>query len=403
MFKRTTAINKILSIEKRIKVIQGGTSSGKTYAVIPILIDRACKEKNIKITVVAETLPAVKEGALDIFKQVMFNTNRWIESNWNASSLTYTFGGTKSRIQFKSFDSEGKAKASGKRDILFLNEANHISYNIADALMIRSKETYIDYNPDNEFWVHKEVMTQPNADFLLLTYEDNEALPPETFEDLMIKKSKAYFNIDLPNETLNSENNIKNHYWANWWRVYGMGEVGSLEGVIFNNYKIIDNIPDDAKYVKTGVDFGYTNDPTTIIDKYIFNNIPIYDEVCYRKGMLNSDIAYELKKDIKRNVVADSAEPKSIKEISNYGVLIKGAEKGKDSVTFGIQTIQKYEVFYVTSRSVNLINELRKYSWDKDKQGNKLNVPIDSFNHCIDPIRYIEEENTLKPKIKLYL
>ena len=402
MFKRTTAINKIRSIKKRIKVVQGGTSSGKTYAIIPILIDRACKEPFLKITVVAETLPAVKEGAMDIFKSIMAFTNRWIERHWNASTLTYTFSNG-SRIQFKSFDSEGKAKASGKRDILFLNEANHISYNIADALMIRSKETYIDYNPDNEFWVHKEVLTQPNAEFLLLTYEDNEGLPSETLEDLLIKKSKAFFDPNLPDSFLLNESNIKNQYWANWWKVYGMGLVGSLEGVIFNNWEIIDNIPGGAKYVKSGVDFGYTNDPTTIIDKYLYNGLPIYDEVCYRKGMVNSDIAYELKKDIKRNVVADSAEPKSITEISRYGVLIKGAQKGKDSIVFGIQTIQSYDKFYVTARSVNLIEELRKYSWDKDRQGNKLNVPIDAYNHCIDPIRYIEEENTLKPKIKVFL
>lgn len=228
MFIRTTAINKIRSLKKRIKVVQGGTSSGKTYAIIPILIDRACKENHLKITVVAETLPAVKEGAMDIFKTIMLNTNRWIESNWNASTLTYTFGGTKSRIQFKSFDSEGKAKASGKRDILFLNEANHISFHIADALMIRSKETYIDYNPDNEFWVHNEILTQPNSEFLLLTYYDNEGLPPETLEDLMIKKSKAFHNVSVPDYELFLNGNVKNEYWANWWKVYGLGEIGSL-------------------------------------------------------------------------------------------------------------------------------------------------------------------------------
>ena len=207
-FTYTTAIRKIRSILKRIKVVQGGTSSGKTYAIIPILIDRACKESRLKITVVAETLPAVKEGSMDIFINVMEETNRWIDKNWNASTLTYTFT-NKSRIQFKSFDSEGKAKASGKRDILFLNEANHISYSIADALMIRSKETYIDYNPDNEFWVHKEVLNQPNAEFLLLTFEDNEGLPDETLEDLLIKKSKAFFNIDLQNDLLFDVKNIK--------------------------------------------------------------------------------------------------------------------------------------------------------------------------------------------------
>lgn len=400
MFQRTTAVNKIRSIKKRIKVVQGGTSSGKTYAIIPILIDRATKEPNLKITVVAETLPAVKEGAMDIFIQVMNNTLRWIDSHWNASTLTYTFS-NKTRIQFKSFDTEGKAKASGKRDILFINEANHILYIIADALMIRSKETYIDYNPDNEFWVHKEVLTQTNSEFLLLTYHDNEAIPKETLEDLIIKKGKAFYNPNLPDALLFSEGNIKSSYWANWWRVYGLGEIGSLEGVIFNNWKIVEELPSEAKYVKSGLDFGYTNDPSTLIDKYVLDNVPYYDEEFYETGLSNAEIAYKIKKEIKRIVVADSAEPKSIDEIKRYGISIKGAIKGVDSIKFGIQAIQQFEVFYVTSRSINLINELRKYSWDVDRQGNKLNVPIDRYNHAIDPIRYIESEEKAKPSMKV--
>lgn len=387
MFTRTTAINKIRLIKKRIKVVQGGTSSGKTYAIIPILIDRACKEERIKITVVAETLPAVKEGAMDIFKTVMEFTNRWIERNWNASTLTYTFT-NKSRIQFKSFDTEGKAKASGKRDILFLNEANHIGYKIADALMIRSKETYIDYNPDNEFWVHTEVLTQPNSEFLLLTYEDNEGLPKETLEDLLIKKNKAFFNVSVTDDKILDSKNVKSSYWANWWKVYGMGLIGSLEGVIFNNWKIVPEIPNDAKYIRSAIDFGYTNDPTGVVDKYEIDGIPIYDEQLYETGLTNPQISKRVSKD--RFYICDSAEPKSIQELKNLGLKTDGAIKGNDSIKFGIQTIQNYETFYVTERSLNLINELRKYKWQTDKEGNSLNVPIDDYNHLIDPIRYIE-------------
>jgi len=330
----------------------------------------------------------------------MLDTNRWIEPNWNASSLTYTFGKTKSRIQFKSFDSVGKAKSSGKRDILFLNEANHIDFAIADALMIRSLETYIDYNPDNEFWVHTEILPQPNAEFLLLTYTDNEALPKETLEDLQIKKQKAFFDYSLSDNLLFQGINIKNAYWSNWWRVYGLGEVGSLEGVIFNNWKIIEEIPLEAKYVLTGLDFGFTNDPTAVIDKYVINNTPIYDEVLYKKQLTNSQIAKRLT-DKKRFIVADSAEPKSIAELFYLGLPIVGAKKGADSVLFGIQTMQNYDVFYVTARSLNLITELRKYRWQTDRLGTNLNVPIDDFNHAIDAIRYIETHQKLRPKVKV--
>jgi phage terminase large subunit len=373
MFKRTTAINKMLKMTARKKVIQGGTSAGKTYGIIPILIDKATKTARLKISVVAETLPAVKEGALDIFKNVMFDTGRWVESNWNASSLTYTFtNGT--RIQFKSFDSVGKAKSSGKRDILFLNEANHIPFEIADALMIRSKETWIDFNPDNEFWVHKETLKEHNSEFLLLTYKDNEACPIETIEDLQIKIKKA--------ET--------STYWANWCKVYIDGEIGSLEGVIFNNWQTIDIIPNDARLIGYGLDFGYSNDPTAIVEVYKWNDKRIVNEICYQKELSNSQIAKFITQ--KLPTYCDSAEPKSIAELTKLGVRAFGVTKGSDSINFGIQTIQGQE-YLITKHSTNLINELRKYAWDKDKKtGSKLNKPIDDFNHAIDAFRYHEME-----------
>lgn len=371
MFKRTTAINKMLKMTARKKVIQGGTSAGKTFGIIPILINKAIKNNRLKVTVVAETLPAVKEGALDIFKSIMFETNRWIEINWNASSLTYTFN-SGSRIQFKSFDSVGKAKSSGKRDILFLNEANHIPFEIADALMIRSKETWIDFNPDNEFWVHRETLKEPNSEFLLLTYLDNEGCPTETIEDLEIKKQKSKTST----------------YWANWCKVYIDGEIGSLDGVIFNNWKTIDTIPHDARLLGYGVDFGYTNDPTAIVEVYKWNDKRILNEICYEKGLTNSQIAKRIT--TKMPAYCDSAEPKSIAELKLNGINAIAVEKGQDSIKYGINLIQEND-YFVTSQSVNLISELRKYAWDKDKRtGETLNKPIDDFNHAIDSWRYHE-------------
>lgn len=389
MFLRTTAINKLKKMTARKKVVQGGTSSGKTYAIIPIIIDKLIKNERLKATVVAETLPAVKEGALDIFKNVMFDTNRWIQDNWNASNLTYTFSNL-SRIQFKSFDSVGKAKASGKRDILFLNEANHIDFEISDALMIRSKETWIDFNPDNEFWVHKETLQEPNSEFALINYEDNEALPKETLEDLLIKKDKAFFNTNLPYPDIYQTNNIKSEYWSNWCKVYIYGQIGSLEGVIFNNWQTIDKIPDDARLLGYGLDFGYSNDPTAIIEVYKYNDKRILNEICYLKGLSNAQIAKKIT--TKLPIYCDSAEPKSIAELRSYGLSAYAVTKGADSITFGIQTMQEQE-YLLTSHSTNVINEFRKYAWDKDKRtGETLNKPIDDYNHAIDAIRYHEME-----------
>jgi phage terminase large subunit len=317
----------------------------------------------------------------------MQDTGRWIENNWNASSLSYKFCND-SRIQFKSFDTVGKAKSSGKRDILFLNEANHIPFDIADALMIRSKETWIDFNPDNEFWVHTETLQEPNSEFLLLTYHDNEGLPPETLEDLLIKQTKAFFDVD---KDWNDANNIKNSYWANWCYVYILGEIGNLEGVIFNNWKIIDNIPPEARLLGYGVDFGYTNDPTAIVEIYKYNDTRILNEICYQKGLSNKQIADKIP--TLNPAYCDSAEPKSIAELQDLGINAYPVRKGSDSINFGIQLMQEQN-YLVTENSRNLINELRKYAWAVDrKTGLKTNKPIETWNHILDATRYHEMES----------
>lgn len=348
----------------RIKVVQGGTSAGKTYSIIPILIDRAIKEPRIKITIVAEALPAVREGALDIFKTVMFDTGRWIQSHWNASALIYTFSNG-SRIQFKSFDSAGKAKASGKRDILFLNEANHISFEVADALMIRSKETYIDYNPDNEFWVHKEVIPQPNSEFLLLTYLDNEGCPKETIEDLMLKKEKAK----------------TSEYWANWCKVYIDGQVGSLQGTIFD-FTIGEYREDD--YVSAiGADQGWTH-PTAFVRVNVDKkeNKIYLKEIFYDTEKTSNEIYETIKDKVGFDRIwCDSAAPMFVKELKNKGLNIKSCKKPK--IKDSIIAILNYDII-IDKNSVNLISEMQKYRWaDKDKE-----EPIDDNNHAIDAFRY---------------
>ena len=175
----------------RKRVVQGGTSGGKTHGIIPIEIDYCIKHPKTLTTFVAESIPAVKAGCVRIFKDVMEDTKRWNRENWLGSPMQYTFSNG-SIIEFKSFPTIGAAKVAGKRDRLFLNEANHIPFLIADALMIRSRETWIDFNPDNEFWAHTETLQEPNSEFLLLTYMDNEACPKETIQDLQTKMSKAF-------------------------------------------------------------------------------------------------------------------------------------------------------------------------------------------------------------------
>jgi phage terminase large subunit len=383
MFRRTTAINKLLAMKARKRVVQGGTSAGKTFGIIPVaVIDYATKNPRHLITVVAESIPAVRNGAVKIFQDTMFDTNRWIEDHWRSNPMEYKFSNG-AIVQFTAFDSVGKAKAAGKRDVLFLNEANHIDYEIADALITRSNTIWIDFNPDRQFWVHDEILTEADSEFLLLTYKDNEACPPEILSELNIKLGKAYNN---PSGDRTDPKNIKSDYWHNWCKVYIDGEVGTLQGAIFQNWQI--GLFDESLPHVYGLDFGFSNDPDSLIKVAVDKKRKIIyaSEVLYKTGNSTDqliDILNNRLNPLKSVVVADSADPRTINDIRQRGLNIYPAKKGADSVRNGIKRIQDYEII-VDANSLNLINELRNYIWhDKRSQ-----VPIDAYNHQIDPLRY---------------
>lgn len=388
-FTYTTAIRKLRRMKKRIRVVPGGTSAGKTYGILPILIDTACKRPGIDISVVSETVPHLRKGALKDFMSIMKATNRWIESHYNKTLLTYTFSNG-SYIEFFSADQEARVRGP-RRKILYINECNNIDFETYHQLAVRTSETiWLDFNPSAEFWVHTELKDDPDVETLVLTYKDNEALSEAIINELLKAKAKAYFNPDLEGEALFDKRNIKNYYWHNYWRVYGLGLVGSLEGVIFTNWRMIEQVPKDAKLIGYCMDFGYTNDPSTLLACYQWQDTYIWDELMYRTGMKNGDIARQMRSwQIKKSdfIVADSSEPKSIDEINLYGFSIIGADKGRDSIDFGIDVLQEHD-WYVTKRSTNTITELRNYMWDRDATGKLTNTPIKAFNHCIDPMRY---------------
>lgn len=339
---------------------------------MPILIDKCTKEAGLEVSVVAESIPHLRRGALKDFVKIMRWTGRYIDDRFNKSLLRYEFANG-SVIEFFSADDASKLRGA-RRDVLYINECNNVTFESYNELAIRTKkEIFLDFNPANEFWVHKELKDEYDSDFIILTYKDNEALDESIVSQIEKNREKA----------------ATSSYWANWWRVYGLGEIGSLEGVIFDNWKSIDKLPTEAKLIGIGLDFGYTNDPTSIIEVYNYNGQRIVNEVVYRTGMVNSDIAQMLPNNVP--IYADSSEPKSIEEIRRFGKMIKGVTKGVDSIRFGIDIMQRQE-YLVTADSQNLIKELRSYCWDVAKDGTRKNVPIDHFNHAIDALRYHEME-----------
>ncbi len=369
MFIETTARQKIFKLRKRIRGVSGGTGASKTISILQWLINRAGTKNfgdikdNETISVVSEFLPQLKRGAIRDFLNIMQEHHAFDDKRWNRSDYIYTFP-SGSQIEFFSADQSYKVRGP-RRDILFINEANNIDYDTYTQLEIRTnKIIWLDWNPTSEFWFYTDVIPHNDVDFLTLTFLDNEALEESIVETIFSRKSNT-----------------------NWWRIYGEGKLGFSENRIYNGWEFVDNVPPQARLERYGLDFGFTHDEAACVAVYYMDGKFILDEMFYRKGLGNSEIASLLKSYPQTLVVADSAEPKSIYELSTYGIKIKGTWKGKDSVNYGIQYIQDQKIA-VTKRSVNLIKEYRNYFWQRDMNGKIINDPEEVFNHTMDALRY---------------
>lgn len=361
----TTATKKTAALTRRIKAVQGGTSAGKTIAVLQILIDKCQQDKTGDVTsVVSESFPHLQRGAIRDFLSIMENHNYFDPARWNKTDHTYTFE-TGALLEFFSADQPAKVRGP-RRKRLFINEANNIPLETFEQLEVRTlEEIFLDWNPTNEFWYYTDVLgKREDVDYIILTYKDNEALAESIVQSIEQRKNRK-----------------------GWWQVYGLGQLGEVEGKIYKDWQIIDEIPHEARLERRGLDFGYSNDPSAIIDIYYYNGGYILDEICFMKGLSNRQLANLLLEKPDVLTIADSAEPKSIDEIRSYGVNIMGATKGRDSVQNGIQVVQDQKIS-ITKRSFNVIKEYRNYLWRTDKDGKIINEPEHTFSHSMDAIRY---------------
>jgi len=352
-----------LKLNKRIRGVSGGTSASKTISILLWLIDYAQSVDGKIMSVVSESFPHLKRGAIRDFMDILEEHGYFKRNSWNKTDYIYTFE-TGSKIEFFSADQPGKVRGP-RRDILFINEANNIPYETYTQLEVRTKDLiWLDWNPVSEFWWYTEVEPVMDVDFITLTYKDNEALDKNIVEAIESRRMNK-----------------------NWWAVYGMGQLGEVEGKIYTNWKAIDEIPHEARLERYGMDFGYSNDPASVVAIYRYDGGFIIDEILYRKGMSNKQLADYMKNLDYALIIADSAEPKSIDEIKSYGLPMMPCRKGKDSIAHGIQFVQDQRIS-VTKKSVNIWKEYRNFLWMVDRDGKILNTPESGYDHHMDSIRY---------------
>ena len=364
--------------KETIIVNQGGSSSGKTYTLIDMFFVIAMSEENSVITVVGQDIPNLKSGAYRDAKNIYYSSD--VYQQWfgrpNETDRIFKCVLTGSIIEFKSYSDEQDAK-SGKRQYLFVNEANGISYSVYWQLALRTyKKIYIDYNPTSRFWVHEELIGKPGVKLIISDHRHNPYLSKGDHERIESISDPELF------------------------KVYARGLTGKLQGLIYTNWVLCDGMPDTYKKRFIGLDFGFSNDPTAIIDVRLSNGELWVDELCYRTGLINvqpkngeakRSIEDELKDNgIYKNVgiIADCQESKSIAELSNVGFIIEPSKKGRDSINSGIDILQRYKI-NITRRSKGIRREVLSYKWKEDKNGKPLNEPIGEFNHALDAIRYV--------------
>ena len=355
--------------ETRIQIHQGGTRSGKTYSICQALIEWCVNNPNAGwvITIIRKTMPSLKASVMRDFFQILEKEDWYSPANHNKSNSQYILFGN--MIEFVSIDMPQRIRGR-KRHIAFLNESNELTYEDFTQTILRTSEILImDFNPSDVFsWIYDKVMIRDDASFFQSTYLDNPFLDENTIKEIEYLK--------ITDE--------------NYWRIYGLGERGLNIAAIFPHFNQVDKTPDRAQFISFGLDWGFTNDPSALISVYK-DGLDLYvEEHLYETGLTNNDLSRKMR-DLgieRQEIIADSAEPKSITELSRQGFLIKGANKGPDSIRLGIDVMKRHRI-YITKESTNLIKEMQSYKWKTDRDGKQINQPEIGNDHAIDALRYV--------------
>ena len=364
----TTVFQRNWEAKTRFVVNIGGSRSTKTYSILQLLIVRAIESTEpLVISIVRKSLPSLRISVLRDFLDILKTLDLYNVEQHNKTDNTYQLGNV--LFEFFSIDDAQKRRGS-KRDILFINEANEITYEDFFQLNIRTtQQVYMDFNPSEVFWYNDKLQHRDDITIIHSTYKDN-----------------PYLSDDQINEIKRLEFTDEQYY-----KIYALGEFAGNMDLVYT-YIPVDNIPvEQSKLIGLGLDWGYSNDPTAVIEVWKWNDSLYFNEILYKPGLTNKDINDSLNEigvDRYLDIIADSAEPKSIEELRRYGFNIKPAQKGPDSVLNGIDILKRHRL-HVTRQSLNLIKEFNNYKWVTDKNGNKLNKPVDAFNHALDAIRYV--------------
>lgn len=375
--QETTALRKIRALKKRIRIVQGGTSAGKTYDILLDELNEAIMQDGILTTIMSDTMPNLRHGAMRDFLKICHETNVWDVAEWNSTYSTLTLP-NRSIIEFYSADSEDALGA--RRDRLFINEANRITKDAFDQLEVRTEQKItLDFNPVNQFWAH-DLLTRPDVDFVKLNYLDNEALSQNIINALELRKGDGT---------------------SNWWRVYGLGEIGSLEGNVYEGWIPVDDIPQTAVLKRYGVDFGFSNDPTAVLAVYEDEDESLYlkTELCDIK-ILTPVLIDKLRKLPDALFVCDNARPEIIAEMQANGLRAIGSNKTAgekmNGKRYNIELVMRRKIHYLRT-DTELEREYLTYAWRKKRTGEIIDEPQDGNDHIMDALAYAVRDMERKP------